>query len=259
LGLLAAGAAAGIIGLGAWRLQQADIVLPMALAETPPDLAEGARLTKVYGCSGCHGATLAGKDFYGVPAPNLTAIARRYSLEDFARLVRRGQRADGTSLTWAMPSEFFAVMADDQIRSIHAYLSSLKPQPDGVKAGWLPMKPWAVATGDLQLSAFVVRPEPAPARAPMVGDPAWPAYFTRLACAECHSYDLGGVPGGTPALADVIQRYNAAHFQRFLRTGVAAEGHEVRMMSGVARGRLKHMTDTEVAALFAWLKALPPP
>ena len=39
-----------------------------------------------------------------------------------------------------------------------------------------------------------------------------------------------------------------------MRTGKPVSGKELRLMSGVARGRFAHFTDREVAELYAYLK-----
>ncbi len=70
---------------------------------------------------------------------------------------------------------------------------------------------------------------------------------------------MGGYPGDTPALADVIQGYDWPGFQRFTTKGITQDGREVGMMTGVARGRLVHMTDAERRALFDYLKSLSQP
>lgn len=260
--LLAAGAGGAIIWAGNRALVHDHGALPEAVAGGAGDAALGARLVSVYGCNGCHGAALAGSDFYGVMAPNLRRRARDWSREDFARAVRRGLRPDGTSLTWAMPSEHFSMMADNEIAAIHTHLRGLPLLDDAapvtLKARLF--KAAMAAMGELPPNAVLVRAsDRGPAVAPAPGTAEWGGYFTRVACAECHNHGLGGYPGDTPALADVIQRYDWPAFQRFTTTGKTPEGQDVPMMSGVARGRLVHMTDAERRALFDYLKGLPQP
>lgn len=260
--LLVAGAGAALLWAGDRQLGKDHGALPERVAGGPGDAALGARLVKVYGCGGCHGEALTGEDFYGVMAPNLRRRARQWNAEDFARAVRRGLRPDGTSLTWAMPSEHFSVLADTEIAAIHAHLRAL---PDAADAAPVTLKSrlfkaGAAATGELLPNAALVRAtDVGPEIAPAPGTPGWGEYFTRVACGECHNHGLGGYPGETPAIADVIQRYDWPAFQRFTTTGKTPEGQDVRMMSGVARGRLVHMTDAERRALFDYLKSLPQP
>lgn len=264
----AALALAGVAGLGTlWWAGNRQLTfdhgaLPEPVAGGPGDAAHGGRLVKVYGCAGCHGEALTGEDFFGIPAPNLRRRAGQWSMEDFARAVRRGIRPDGTSISWAMPSEHFAVMADNEVSAIYAHLKTLPQAHDTATESWKVRlrKPVMAAMGELPPNALLVRASDAnPAVAPRPAAAEWGPYFTRLACGECHNHGLGGYPGDTPALADVIQRYDWPAFARFTTTGITAEGQTVRMMSGVSRGRLVHMTDAERRALFDYLKSLPQP
>ncbi|PZU48932.1 MAG: hypothetical protein DI568_06535 [Sphingomonas sp.] len=224
------------------------------------NVAEGGRLVQVYGCTACHGKELAGTDFYGIQTPSIRRLAKLYGADGFAFAVRHGVRPDGTALTWNMPSDFLSVMADDQIRDIQAYLASLPEVPDDVSATRMPMKRLGVAVGELLLIPDVWRPEPVPAKAPKPGDPAFGPYFARVACAECHGFDLNGFPdGSSPPLSVVARAYDLTAFKAFLKTGKNLGGQELPMMSGVARWRLSHMTEAEVEALHAHLTSLPLP
>jgi mono/diheme cytochrome c family protein len=72
-------------------------------------------------------------------------------------------------------------------------------------------------------------------------------------CSECHGSNLKGQPGFTPDLL-MAASYDAAGFSTFLRTGVAADGKEKGLMTEVARGRLVHLSDQEIADLYAYLR-----
>lgn len=50
--------------------------------------------------------------------------------------------------------------------------------------------------------------------------------------------------------------YSPEEFAEFLRTGTAKGGRELPMMSGVARGRLKHLREEEMVSLHAYLREL---
>ena len=260
LALAGLGAGAALLWAGQRSLDKDHGALPETLAPGPGDAALGARLASVYGCSGCHGAALTGSDFYGIIAPNLRRRAREWTPEDFARAVRKGLRPDGTSISWAMPSEMFAAMADNEIAALHAHLRALPAAADAepVTLKHRLFKAWTAATGELIPNAVLVRATDAgPAVAPAPGTPEWGHYFTRLACAECHNHGLGGYGSDTPALADVIQLYDWPAFERLTTTGVPHDGRQLRMMDGVGAKRLAHMTDGERRALFDYLKGLP--
>ncbi|WP_017669278.1 cytochrome c [Sandarakinorhabdus sp. AAP62] len=260
--LVAAGAAGALVWAGQQSLDKDHGALPETLAGGSGDAVLGARLARVYGCSGCHGAALTGADFYGIVAPNLRRRARAWRPEDFARAVRKGLRPDGTSISWAMPSEMFAAMADNEIAAIYAHLRTLPAARDAqpVTLKHRLFKAWAAATGELIPNVVLVRATDAgPTVAPAPGTPQWGPYFTRQACAECHNHGLGGNGGQTPALADVIQIYDWLAFERLTTTGVPLDGRKLRLMGGVGAKRLSHMTAAERRALFDYLKGLPQP
>ena len=52
----------------------------------------------------------------------------------------------------------------------------------------------------------------------------------------------------------IAAAYEPDQFRRLLRTGLAAGDREVGLMSEVARGRYKHLTDAEVDAVHAYLR-----
>lgn len=258
--LLGIGAAGALLWAGNGILAHDHGALPEIVAGGPGDAALGARLVNVYGCTGCHGEALTGEDFYGIPAPNLRRRAREWPREDFARAVRRGLRPDGTSISWAMPSEHFSVLADSEIVAIQAHLRTLPAAEDAAPATLKSrlFKAAMAATGELVPNAVLVRAtDVGPAVAPAPGSPAWGPYFTRLACAECHNHGLGGSPEGSPALADAIQVYDWPAFAKLTTTGRPPDGRKLRLMTGVGAYRLVHMTEPERRALFDYLKSLP--
>jgi mono/diheme cytochrome c family protein len=89
-------------------------------------------------CSGCHGADYTGGDIPGVPsdwppAANLTPDPSGlggWRQEDFARVLRTGQRPDGRQIDPAhMPWTFSRHFRDDEISALWRYFQSLEPRP----------------------------------------------------------------------------------------------------------------------------------
>ena len=89
-----------------------------------------------------------------------------------------------------------------------------------------------------------------------------------LTCAECHAPDLSGgdrphadfntsLGEGVPATPDlaIAAAYDRAAFTRLLRTGLPPSGRDLGLMSAVARDDFRHLTDKEIAALHAYLRA----
>jgi cytochrome c553 len=245
-------------GVGALRANRTSDVLPVALAALPPNPARGAHLARVYGCASCHGADLAGGDLEGLRVPNLTGS--RYTAADLARALRHGLRPDGTAILWPMVGKYLGRLADEDIIDLQAHIASLPAKPQTPGATRLPLRPVALALGLIQPNPLFVRPgEQPPQRAPRPGAADWGPYFTRAACSECHNFDLSGLPGETPALADAMQVYDWPAFVQLTTSGRAPDGRTLGLMTTVGRDRLRHLTDIERRALFDYLKSLPQP
>lgn len=222
-------------------------------------IAHGERLTKVLGCRGCHGDKLRGEKFADEPgfgaihASNLTVALQAYNDAGIENILRRGKRPDGSDL-WAMPSEMYQYLSDQDMAALVAYLLSLPPAdkampPPRFEAGWRA----EIASGKYKNAAGYIAEEkgvvpidlgPVHSRARMIA---------MTACTECHAARLEG-RDDTPNL-DIVGAYSADQFATLMRTGKPVGGRELRMMSGVARGRFAHLTDREVAELYAYLKA----
>lgn len=223
----------------------------------------GRRVSAVLGCTGCHGADLLGED-WGDPAfgvlwtSNLTRAVPGYTDGQLEAAISGGVRPDGSAL-WGMPSHLFNRLSEDDMSAIIAFLRSrppagpIHPRPSfGVEgkaeiaAGTFKSAPTEIADADMTLP-----PD-------MGNDFALGRYLVRATCAECHGLDLrGGTPHpGATARPDLrmVTAYDAAQFDRLLRTGVAIGDREVGLMSEVSRGRFSHFTEQELQAVHAYLQ-----
>ncbi|MBI5716664.1 MAG: cytochrome c [Burkholderiales bacterium] len=91
-------------------------------------------------CIGCHGAGYGGGKVPGAPpdwpaAANLTpgegsAMVRYADAAAFARMMRTGQRPDGSKVA-VMPFEALAAMSDVDLEGMYRYLKSLPPRAAG--------------------------------------------------------------------------------------------------------------------------------
>ncbi|HET9429199.1 MAG TPA: cytochrome c [Allosphingosinicella sp.] len=232
---------------------------PLAAAPAAAQIDEGRRLATLMGCNGCHEANLQGGEFFSEPhvatihASNLTLALQNYTSEQFEAAVRQGIRNDGRSL-FAMPSSAFAAVADEDLASIEAYLRSHPPAGErrpALSAGIIgriglligEFKPEAVLVREgRRLEPFQLGPEHERGR-----------YLARVVCSECHDLDLSGGPEN-PDLA-IAAAYDLDDFRTLMRTGVAAGGRDVGLMSRVARGRFTSFTDEEIGQLHAYLVA----
>lgn len=226
-------------------------------------IGEGERLARIRGCIGCHGDYLEGRvhsnDFLnGVTvAPNLTTTVQTLSVAEFARAVRHGVRRNGEGLQ-EMPSPMFYHLTDADLGKIVAYIRSL-PRVEGNGYRFAPgplrrlviaRREWLPWPEDIQKMGMRMAPS-APDDTIGHGE-----YLARTVCTECHGLDLKG-NGDTPPLL-VGGAYPDSAFVTLMRTGIPISGRDLRLMDDVARSRFTHFTDTEIAALHAYLKTLIP-
>ena len=223
-------------------------------------IKHGERLTKVLGCRGCHGNSLKGEKFVeelgfgAIHASNLTLAMQTYDAAGIERALRQGRRPDGSEL-WAMPSEMYEHLTAPDMAALVAYLKSLPPAgkpmpPKRIEAGWRA----EIAEGKYKSAAAYIAEEKGVAPIDLGPTHARARMIAMTACTECHAAQLEGRDGDTPNL-DIVGSYNADQFATLMRIGKPVGGRELRMMSGVARGRFAHFTNREVAELHAYLKA----
>ena len=237
----------------------------LTIPTDPESIGEGRRLATVRGCfNDCHGREAEGRVLFDDPpiarivAPNLTAAVRRYSDSQLAVIIRNGLRPDGRSVI-VMPAEAFAGMTDADLGRTIAFLKSLPlvpgPGPD-VSVG--PLGRLGLVTGKFntvaQLIADTVPPPAATTREAELG-----RYLARTICAACHGTSLRGAanPDFTSPDLRVVAAYPPEAFTRLLRTGIALGERKLGVMSAQARNNLSQLTDPEIAALYAYLHALP--
>jgi mono/diheme cytochrome c family protein len=237
--------------------------LALKRSEVPGASARrGAHLATIYGCTGCHGADLAGHEWETDPkfaiqfSSNLTRALPHYSDAQIDRALRAGYRPDGSAL-WQMPSFLFARMTQPEMRDLIAYLRTVPPT--GIAHPRIVMGPQALA--EIKAGAFF---DSAVAAARYSRDlpidagsaTARGRYIASITCAECHGRALDGGKGtGTTPDLRIIAAYDDAQFDRLMKTGKAANGREMELMSMVARGRFAHFTQAELVAVRDYLRA----
>jgi cytochrome c553 len=242
--------------------------VPVVSITVPTDadsIREGGRLATIRGCfADCHGKEAEGRVMFDDPkiarivAPNLTAAVRRYSDAQLAVIIRNGVRPDGHSV-FVMPAEAFAGMNDADLGRTIAFLKSLPPVPGpGPDISVGPLGRLGLVTGKFNtVAALVARAVPPPPAANAEQEPG--RYLARTVCAECHGTDLRGDtnPDFTSPDLRVVASYTPEAFARLLRTGIAVGDRKVGVMSEQARRNLSHLTDSEIAALYGYLHAMP--
>ena len=244
----------------AYAIPASSITIPT----DPESIAEGRRLATLRGCfHGCHGKEAEGAVMIdelmvaSIVAPNLTAAVRKYSDAELVNIVRHGVRPNGRSMV-IMPSEVFTFLTDEDLGRILAFLKSLpEVAGPGPKLSLGPLGLFAIAFRKVGLAADKIASNVPPADAAS-GDAAFGRYLARTTCASCHGSNLRGDPSGEdgPDLR-MVAAYSPEAFTRLLRTGVPLGDRKLEMMREVAVENLSQLTDAEIAALYAYLRALP--
>ena len=264
---------------------------------SPDPVARGAYVLRAAGCATCHtdtpngGAFLAGGRMLSSPwgaiaVPNITPDPETgiggWSDDDLVRALRDGKSPAGRTYYPAFPYTAYTAMRRGDMLDLKAYLDTVAPVAAANKAHRLrfpfnvrlALHPWRWL--------FFAR---GPAAA---ADPA-SAADERLArgrylvealghCAECHTprnmlgaskrgghlagtrYGPGGlsVPNITPDAETGIGSWSEADLVFFLRTGFTPGGDDVQgeMREAIDDG-LRHLTQEDLEAMAAYLKALP--
>lgn len=238
----------------------------LAVPTDPESIREGRRLATVRGCfNDCHGKEVEGRVMFDDPkiarivAPNLTAAVRRYTDEQIAVIVRNGVRPDGRSVV-VMPAEAFNAMSDQDTARIIAFLRSLPPVPGpspDVSVG--PLGRLGLVSGRFNTVAGLVAKGEAPPRAAENEEARFGRYLAQTVCGGCHGTNLRGAsnPDFTSPDLSVVAAYSPEAFARLLRTGTPLGDRKLGVMGTQARNNLSHLTDSEIAALYVYLHALP--
>lgn len=231
-----------------------------------------------YGCVECHGQNFGGGVMVDDPmlgrllGPNITAgpggRTAAYTAGDWDRIVRHGVRPDGRPA--AMPSSDFRRMSDQELSDVVAYIRSRPVVDNTVPPVTLgPVGKILMATGKLPLSADLITDHQGPhAVAPptSVADVTFGEHLAGI-CTGCHgeTFTGGPVPGGDPSwppAADLtpsgrLGGWTQEQFATTLRTGKRPDGTELLPPMSLMAVYAQRMTDTEISALYLYLKSLP--
>jgi mono/diheme cytochrome c family protein len=262
------------------RKMARNIVLQVAPLSVAPDagrIEHGRYLYNTRGCAECHGADGAGKPFVKdggmfVVAPNITAgangVTARYRTVDWVRTVRHGVKPNGNPVM-LMPSEDYSRLTDDDMADLVAYLERMPPVA-GLKAVIDVPVPFKAlyAFGVIKDASEKIDhalPPPRPVEAGVT--PEHGAYVAST-CTGCHGASLSGgrIAGGpptwpaaanlTPGKGGAMVRYPTPEsFVAMLRSGRRPDGSAVSPV--MPFGSLRQMNDTDLRALYAYLKSVP--
>lgn len=265
--------------------------LAQAPAPDPEAVRRGEYIFNAAGCLGCHtdeknqGPRLAGGreikspfgSFYG---PNITPHPAygigRWTEEQFRRALREGIRPDGSHYYPAFPYTSFTSMTDADIADLWAYLRTVPAvaqpnKPHGIGFPFnirLLMAPWKWL--------FFEAGKPVPVDPAASAEVKRGAYLVRALghCQECHSErnglgaiaaggelagGVGHAPNLTPDPETGLGKWSPADFTDFLKMGMTRDGDFVGgEMAEVVRNTTSKLTDSDLQAMIAYLRAIPP-
>jgi mono/diheme cytochrome c family protein len=260
--------------------QRIQINEPALTIPTDADAVErGKHVAVTRGCTDCHGRDLGGRvlvDAFPIgrlAAPNLTrgkgGIGSRLDAVSIERAVRHGVGEGGRLLLY-MPTTDFNGLTDADTADLIAYVTSVPP----VDRVMLP--PLA---GPLMRTLFVLDKVPlvyalkVDQHAPHVASmaPAATAEYGRYlasGCTGCHNEHFSGgrVPGTPPSFPSArnitpdpetgIGKWTEAQFKTAVTTGKRPDGSELNPF--MPWKSFASMSDTEISALWAFLRTVPP-
>lgn len=248
---------------------------PVSIPTDAAAIARGQHIAETRGCSVCHGPDYAGAKVIDDPAmgrlygPNLTkgkgGVTAAFHDEDWVRAIRHGVASDGRGLV-LMPSAEYSHFSDEDLGSVIAYLKTIP----AVDRESVPVSPGPVArallvAGKLKLAADEI--DHANLRPPSATPGVTVEYgrYISTGCTGCHGPNFSGGkieigPPDWPHAANLtpdgrLAKWSEEDFLKTLRTGKRPDGTDVNPVMPRAFGQ---MNDTELKALWAYFKTLPP-
>lgn len=272
-----AGATAYIVSNRALKKTFVVTPRPVTIPTDKAAIARGEHIARTRGCVDCHGADFAGAKvvedgamgtLYGSNlTPGKGSRTASFKDVDWVRAIRHGVGPDTVGLLF-MPSEEYSRLSDDDLGSVIAFLKSL-PAVDRervpTKIG--PITRMLLATGKMKIPATMI--DHANLTPPTAEKAPTADYGRYLAngCVGCHGPNFSGgkieigppnwppARNLTPHETGNMAKWSEADFMRVIRESRRPDGTEVDPV--MPRG-FAGMDDTELKALYAFFKTLPP-
>lgn len=269
-----------------------DAEAKLSQAITPELIDKGAYLARAGDCVACHTAHDGGKPFaggLGIASPigtiystNITPDPKtgigNWTYGEFERAVRRGIGHDGSALYPAMPFPSYAKVSDEDTQALYAYfMKGVAPVEQANKANDIP---WPLSIRwPLAYWRALFSPEPqAFVAGPSDAQLARGAYLVQGLghCGSCHTpraltlqekgldestatYLTGAELNGwnVPALRG-MPHWSQEELVEYLGSGRNAKASVAGEMTDVIANSTSHMSDADLQAMAAYLKALSP-
>jgi mono/diheme cytochrome c family protein len=249
---------------------------PITIPDGKIERARGEHLVRaVSACTSCHGPDLGGQPFIDEPivgqiyAPNLTSgvggKASQFDSEDWVRVLRHGVDPTGRPLLF-MPAQHFRYYSDTDLGAIITYILSAPPVNRETPPRRLSLTGRILFTlgafGEMPVELIDHRNEP-PAPRPEDASPDYGEFLIIVGtCKDCHGENLAGgragpddpfAPNLTPG--GELVGWTEEDFFTLIRTGVHPSGRSIDPT--MPWQFFRHMTDTELRAIWAHLQRLP--
>ena len=276
--VIAGAVAGGAYWMGGRKLERnVEVrVVPVAYARDRSSLPQGKYLFETRGCAECHGSdgrgvAIVDKPEMRVKTPNITSgpggVVSSYNEGDWVRTIRHGVAPNGHAL-FLMPSEDYNRMSDPDFAALVAYVRSLRPVAGGPAEIRVPFIVKALYGAGVikDASEKIDHKRPPPAPVPVAANVDHGAYVAAM-CQGCHREHLeggpiGGAPPEWPPAANltpsgaVMARYDTSEkFVTMMRTGNRPDGTKVN--EAMPFMSLRNMNDTDLQAVYAYLRSLP--
>ncbi len=281
--LLALGIAAfaGAAWLGERKLERKVYVrvVPVPYAAGAAALKLGQYLYESRRCAECHGPDGAGRVIVDEPGglfvktPNITrgrgGVVATYTEADWVRTIRHGVSPQSRALV-VMPSEDYNRLNDSDFAALVAHVRNLPPLAGEGAAFRLPAAMKALyGLGVIKdASEKIDHGKPPPASVPVAANAEHGRYVAQM-CIGCHGEDFAGgtiqgappqwppSPNLTPVADSPMGHYDSPEkFVAMMRTGLRPDGTKVNPLMPFEA--LRALNETDLKALFAYLRSLPP-
>lgn len=259
------------------RMAKVYAIEPAApvVSSDPGAIERGEHVATIRGCRECHGSDMGSSTFIDdalfarLSGTNLTPGSSVGVLTDvdLVRAIRHGVARSGHSLLF-MPSREFIGLSEQDMGDLLAYLHSL-PAVDRVPpenrigpVGRILL----VANKVPLLSAEHVLHDEKPGQF-IVGPTAEYGAYLAAACQGCHGKSFSGghilgTPPDWPEAANLtpdktgLAGWSEADLKKALREGISRDGRPLQTKY-MPVSAIKHMTDEEISAVYAYLVSLP--